>query len=175
MLQHAGAHPAPRQTDRLSPAAVALSKWMAFLAGIAVFVAVALIPPAADLDSMRRQRDRVLAMEQTDLQRLDNYRAMLAALERHDPDTLRLVLASELQLVPRGRTALVAPGQPEDPRLFELLEPPPPVLPAEVSPTVPSALTKLANDDIGRLLLLILASSAILWGVLPWQSETDPA
>jgi len=148
---------------------------MAFLAGIAIFVAVALIPPAADLDSMRRQRDRVLAMERTDLQRLDNYRAMLDALERHDPDTLRLILASELQLVPRGRTALVAPGLPEDPRLFELLEPPPPVLPAEVAPTVPSALTKLANDDLGRLLLLILASSAILWGVLPWQSEIDPA
>lgn len=167
-LPHTDLEAAPRASiDRLSPAVITCSKWAGFFAGVAVFISVALIPPASDLDAMRRQRDRVLAMERTDLSRLQNYRAMLDALDRADPDTVQLVLASELQLIPKGRTALVLPGQPEDPRLFELLEPGITPETAPAPPGVPSTLTRLANDDRGRLVLLLLAGLAILWGVLP--------
>lgn len=164
------AHPAPAERDahdRVSLAVVLVSKWIGFLCGLALLIAVALIPPAADLDAVRLQRDRVLTMEQTDLQRLANYRALLDALENRDPDTLRLVLAAQLQLIPRGQTALVVPGAIEDPRLFELLEPPAPDLPYSVAPTVPSTLTRLASSDLGRLALLTGAGLAILWGLMP--------
>jgi hypothetical protein len=157
--------------ERVSALIIHISKWMGFLSGLALIVAVALIPPAADLDSMRLTRDRVLALEQTDLTRIQNYEAFRDALDARRPDTIRLVLAAQLQLVPRGQTALVLPGLPEDPRLFELLEPPPTVLPKSVAPTVPSRLTRMASSEIGRLALIGLATLAIIWGFLPPASE----
>ena len=107
--------------DRLSAGVVIASKWAAFLAGLVLVLALVLIPPASDLETIRTQRDRILAMEQTDLARIASYQAMIDAIDGRDPDTVRLVLASELQLVPEGRTALIVPGSPDDPRLFDLL------------------------------------------------------
>ena len=156
--------------DRFSDGVVAASKWGAFLAGVALMIALALIPPAADLETIHRQRDRILAMEQTDLARIANYQAMIRAIDERDPDTVRLVLASELQLVPRGRTALVVPGRPDDPRLFELLEPAPTPAPG-VAPPARSALARLAVDDKGRLVLAAIACLALLWGVMPPLAE----
>ena len=148
---------------------MAFSKWTGFITGLLVFMAVALIPPAADLDNLRLRRDRVLAMEQTDLARIDNYRALITALDERDADTINLVLAAQLQLVPRGSTALVAPGGPPDPQLFELLEPLPAEMPRSVAPTVPSTLTRLATSDRGRLVLLLIGALALLWGLTPRQ------
>lgn len=157
-------HTAPREISLL---ALGVARWMGFLAGLALLVAVALVPPAADLDTMRLHRDRALALEQTDLARIANYQALLTALECQDPDTIRLILAAQFQLVPKGQTALVLPGPPADPRLFELLEPAPTDLPRSVAPTVPSRLTRLASSDLGRLALLTGAGLAILWGLMP--------
>jgi hypothetical protein len=174
------AHPAPsheaderaRVGDAASALVVHASKWIGFLAGLTLLVAVALIPPAADLDAIRLQRDRLLALEQTDLARLANYQALIDAIDEKDPDTVRLVLASQLQLVPRGSTALVAPGQPDDPRLFEILEPEP--TPVQASPpSVPSTLARMANDRKGRFVLLAIASLGLLWGLMP--PLTEPA
>lgn len=174
MLSPARAHPAPAPRDR-SPIASAvltpLCRWAVFLAGVALFIAVALVPPSADLERIRAARDKTLAMEQHDLRRLANYQAMADALDRKDPDTLRLVLASELQLIPEGSTALVLPGQPDDPRLFELLEPAAPPRSIAPAPATPSALTRLATDRVGRLALLVLAAAAVLWGCLPPASD----
>lgn len=164
---HASAHPAPRRDTHASHAVDHACRWLAFLSGVVLLVAVALIPPTADLDAIRTTRDRVLAMEQTDLARLNNYKAMLGALESEDPDTIRLVLASELQLVPKSSTALVAQGQPEDPRLFELLEPEPSRAQPKAAPRTPSALTRLASSDRGRLALLAIAAIAVMWGIIP--------
>ncbi len=153
-------------------AVIRAAKWASFLAGMALFVAVALIPPATDLDRLRAQRDRILAMEQTDLARIRNYEALVHALDERDPDTIRLVLAAQLQLVPRDRTALVVPGPPDDPRLFEILEP----APVEAAPAphaVPSTLARLAGDDKGRLILLAIAGLAMLYGLMP--PLTEPA
>lgn|GEM_PF-6389633 len=145
----------------------AIARWGAFLAGVTLFIAVALVPPSADLERIRNTRDQTLALELHALSRLANYQAMSAALDAQDPETLRLVLASELQLVPEGATALVTPGRPEDPRLFELLEPAGSPHLATRAPATPSALTRLATDRAGRLALLILAAAAVLWGCLP--------
>ncbi len=173
VAMHAQSASAPRRSDdRASMIVLHASKWASFLAGLALFVAVALIPPAADLDHIRLQRDRILAMEQTDLDRLANYRAMLKALTEQDPSTIRLVVASQLQLVPRDRTALVLPGLPEDPRLFELLEPAPHPLPTG-SDRVPSTLARLAGDSKGRFVLLAIAGLALLWGLMPPLAEPD--
>ena len=161
------------RSDRVSALVLHASKWVSFLAGLFLVVAVGLIPPAADLDNIRYQRDRILAMEQTDLARLANYRAMLGALDRRDPDTIRLILAAQLQLVPADRTALILPGPPEDPRLLELLDPPPAELPAP-SATVPSTLARLATDGKGRLILLAIAGLAMLWGLMPPLTEPAP-
>jgi hypothetical protein len=176
------AHPAPARHpagdpsrdaphDRLSAGIVAFSKWTGFITGLLLFMAVALIPPAADLDNLRLRRDRVLAMEQTDLARIANYRALLASLDERDPDTVNLVLAAQLQLVPRGSTALINPGGPQDPQLFELLEPLPAGMPRSVVPTVPSALTRLATSDRGRVVLLLIGALALLWGLMPEQAR----
>lgn len=155
----------PRANQEASALIVGVSKWLGFLAGLSMIVAVTLIPPAADLQTIRHQRDRVLAMEQTDLARIANYRALITALDEQDPDTIRLILAAQLQLVPRGKTALIAPGPPDDPRLFEILEPVPTPMPPDTAPVAPSALTRLATTDLGRLVLLSLAGLAILWGI----------
>lgn len=159
-------------TDRLSAAVIHLSKWTAFLSGVALLVAVALIPPASDLDTIQRQRDRILAMEQTDLARIANYQALIHAIDERDPDTIRLLMASELQLVPKGRTALVVPGQPADSRLFERLEPMPTPMPAEAAAPV-STLARLAGDRRGRLILLTIGGLALLWGLMPPLAEPD--
>lgn len=173
MAIRAQSAPTPRRSDdRASMLVIHASKWAACLAGLALFVAIALIPPAADLENIRLQRDRILAMEQHDLARLANYRAMLTALEEKDPDTIRLVLAAQLQLVPRDRTALILPGPPQDPRLFEILEPPPVVLP-EARQRVPSTLARLAADDKGRMVLLAIAGLALLWGLMPPLTDPD--
>lgn len=167
------AQPAPATSRSDDPASVLVihaSKWVSFLAGMALFVAVALIPPASDLDNIRLQRDRILAMEQTDLARIASYQAFITALDEEDPGTVRLVLASQLQLVPKGSTALVLPGTPEDPRLFEILEPAPVALP-ERAATAHSTLTRLAGDSRGRLVLLAIAGLALLWGLMPPLSE----
>ncbi|MFK7882649.1 MAG: hypothetical protein AB8F26_00510 [Phycisphaerales bacterium] len=172
VTHHASAHPAPAPTRSFAALPVEpVCRWIAFIAGVILFVAVALTPPTADLEGIRLTRDRVLALEQTDLARLNNYRSMLTALEAGDPDTIRLVLASELQLVPRDSTALVAPGQPEDPRLFELLEPEPIHAAPRPAPATPSALTKLASDDTGRLILLCIAGFAAMWGIMPHRKS----
>lgn len=92
---------------------------------------------------------------------------MSDALVAQDPETLALVLAAELQLVPEHATALVKPGQPADPRLFELLEPTTQATLAAPAAATPSALTRLATDRIGRAALLVLAAAAVLWGCLP--------
>lgn len=152
---------------------VHLSKWLGFGAGLAIIVAVTLIPPAADLQRIRHQRDRVLAMEQTDLARMANYRALIDALDARDPDTVRLVLAAQLQLVPRDKTALVALGTPDDPRLFEILEPIPTPMPADTAPVAPSALTRMATSEVGRMALLSIAVLAILWSLTgPGRART---
>lgn len=163
---HSAPTDGPRRADAdASALIVGVSKWLGFLAGLSMIVAVALIPPAADLQAIRHQRDRVLAMEQTDLARIANYKALITALDEKDPDTVGLVLASQLQLVPRGSTALVAPGTPDDPRLFEILEPIPTPMPPDTAPVAPSALTRMATTDLGRLVLLTLAGLAMLWGI----------
>ncbi len=172
VLSAQSAPAARRSDDRASLLVLHASKWASFLAGLSLFVAVALIPPAADLDHIRLQRDRILAMEQTDLDRLENYRAMVKALTEQDPATIRLVVASQLQLVPKDRTALVLPGLPDDPRLFELLEPAPYTLPVAAD-RVPSTLSRLAGDSKGRFILLAIAGLALLWGLLPPLSEPD--
>ena len=176
MERHARAHPAPSrparsfgasETPRADGLITPICRWIVFLAGVTLFIAVALVPPSADLERIRQTRDQTLALEQHHLRRLSNYQAMADALAARRPETLRLVLASELQLVPAGSTALVLPGTPDDPRLFERLEPTPSPTLAPPAPPTPSALTKLATDQIGRLALLILAAAAVLWGCLP--------
>lgn len=155
---------------RASTAVIVTAKWGAFLAGMALLIAVALIPPATDLDRIRGQRDRILAMEQTDLARIHNYQALVTALDERDPDTVRLILAAQLQLVPHDRTALIVPGLPEDPRLFEILEPDP-IVPPAAADAPASTLARLAGDDRGRLILLSIAGLALLYGLMPPLSE----
>lgn len=172
---HAGdpSRDAPHEAsgEALSAGIVAFSKWTGFITGLLVFMAVALIPPAADLDNLRLRRDRVLAMEQTDLARIANYQALIKALDERDSDTVNLVLAAQLQLVPRGSIPMVDPGGPQDPQLFELLEPLPTEIPRSVAPTMPSTLTRMATADRGRLTLLLIGALALLWGLTPRQTD----
>lgn len=153
--------------DMLVPAC----RWAVFLAGVALLIAAALVPPAEDLEHIRETREHTLAIERHDLRRLANYQAMADALDAGDPETIRLVLASELQLVPEGSTALVNPGRPDDPRLFELLEPGGSPPKDTTATQTPSALTRLTTDPIGRFMLLLVAAVAVLWGCIPPGSK----
>jgi hypothetical protein len=38
-------------------------------------------------------------------------------------------------------------------------------------PTVPSALTRLATSDRGRVVLLLIGALALLWGLMPEQAR----
>lgn len=146
---------------------------MYFLSGLTILVAVFLLPSAADLDDVRAVRDHAIATESHHLQRVDRYERFLGAIESGDPATIELLAQSQLGVVPSDREAILLPGQPSDPMVFELLEPEP--IEAAASASEPTRLERLTIERIPRAIMLVIGAIATLMGILPPVEGKAPA
>ncbi len=138
---------------------------MILCAGLAVLVAVLLLPAQIDLREARIQRDLALHIEQTQHTRIERYRAFLEELEHPTDATIDLLAMSQLGMIADDREALIIPGQPADPQLFEFLEPA--AEPFEPKPIPVSRLETLATGTTSRPWVALLGAIAVLYGLLP--------
>lgn len=159
------------QSDRPAPISYLDPGWLYLLGGIALIAATILIPAIRDLDDVRHQRDRALALEQHRLERLRRYGDYLAALERREPALVMALAASQLNKIPQGRTLILESFDPSSPSasVFPALEPPPPALPERRHPD--SVLYSWTTSERARPWLLAAGGVCMLMGLM---SRGDP-
>lgn len=130
-----------------------------------MLVSALLVPAAHDLALARERRDRALALESHALARIDRHLAYLEALDRGDPDLIRALAASQLNLIPAGRSALIAPGRPVDVDLFGAIEPV--LTPFAEARREPTLLERVTLGGTARLWVVAVAAVVMLVGILP--------
>ncbi len=142
-----------------------IARWMFFLAGITLLVAALLLPATGDLRTVRQIRDAALMTETHHHQRVARYEQFLRAIESGDQATIELLAQSQLGVIPAGREALILPGQPADPMVFELLEP----IATTQAPVAHriSVLEKLTTTRETRFVVILVGAMAVLIGILP--------
>lgn len=144
--------------------------WLFLLAGLAMLMAVVLVPAQESLDAAKVQRDRALAIEDHRLARLERYERFRDALGDERESLVRSLAASQLNLVPEGRRPLADQWHITDASVFRELEPGPVKLP-EHAPRE-TMLRDLTMDPRGRLWLIAGSALAILIGLLPSPSDS---
>lgn len=144
--------------------------WLFLLAGLAMLMAVVLVPAQESLDAARVQRDRALAIEDHRMERLGRYERFRDALRDERESLVRSLAASQLNLVPEGRRPLAEYGHITDASVFRELEPGAVKLP-EHAPRE-TMLRDLTMDPRGRLWLIAGSALAILIGLLPTPVES---
>ena len=155
---------APSESFRPDPVG-ALGRWLIFLSGLTILVASLLLPAQADLRATRIERDRTLHTERAREQRNERYRAFLNDLINPDPQTAELLAMSQLGMIPKGRTALLPEGQPEDTMLLQSIDP----VGAPFTPQARGAtrLERLTTSGRWRLWIVAAGALALLYGLLP--------
>ena len=156
--------PAPRPLIRID------AGWPFLLTGIGILAATVLIPAQHDLEIVRWQRDRAVAIEQHRMDRLERYGTYLAALERNDETVMLSLAASQLNKSPAVRIPLDTRTDPSrtSASVFPELEPGPVKLPEKPAITERSSLlSRWAIDDTLRLWMLAAGMLCVLVGVLP--------
>ena len=161
-VPHPSNQPPNQPADRL---AGELARWMYFLSGLTILVAVFLLPSAADLDAVRVVRDQAIASEIHHNDRVERYERFLGSLEEGDPVTIELLAQSQLGVVSSDREAIMMPGQPGDPMVFELLEPE--AVNASFARHEPSRLERLTIERVPRAIMILVGAIATLMGILP--------
>lgn len=141
--------------------------WLFLIAGLALLAATMLIPAFDDLDEVRWQRDRALAVEHHRIDRLDRHGEYLGALHREEPALLISLAASQLNQIPRGKTPVLEASvdAASSASVFDALEPAPVLLPERRR--VGSLLEWLATGERTRPWLLGAAGMCLFIGVLP--------
>lgn len=148
------------------------SGWLYLIAGIALVAATLLIPAFEELEDVRWERDKALALERHRLERLERHTAYLEALERREPSLVIALAQSQLNQIPAGRTLILEPpdNASASASVFAGLEPPrPAMLPERVR--VDSFLSRLATDNLTRPWLLAGGVVCMLVGLLPRASD----
>lgn len=140
------------------------SGWLFLVAGLALIGATVLVGAADNLEHVQWQRDRAAALESHRLERLQRYDAYLDALDRHDPDLILALAASELNELPVNRAPLQSPTN-VHPTIFSTLEPDPIQLPARV--VNHSMLSRLATSHRWRPWMLAAGAICLLVALLP--------
>ncbi|MEX2219609.1 MAG: hypothetical protein WD749_12720 [Phycisphaerales bacterium] len=168
----------PTTPGERPPIALLDPGWLYLLAGISLLAATVVIPALGDLDDVQLERDRLLAIEQHRGDRLIRYRDYLDTLERQEPQLVMALAASQLNLIPQGRTiALQTPDLLTAPQraglIFASLEPPPLVLP-EPRPRG-SLLERWTGSDAVRPWLIAAGALCLLMGLLPRADLKPPA
>lgn len=138
--------------------------WLFLIAGLALIAATVLVGAHANLEEVRWQRDRALALEDHRIERLERYTAYLAALDREDPSLILALTASELNEIPTGRILLERPMPPSR-TLFASLEPDPLVLPERR--VNDSVLARWSGSAHVRPWLLATGALCLLVALLP--------
>jgi hypothetical protein len=162
---HHHTHTAPAAYPSLLPGSGTLGGWLIFLAGLAMLIAVVLIPASVDLADARQSRDQAHARERHGQARLVRYETYLTALQQHDETLLRSLAMSELNMAPADRLTLLPPRGPGDLDLFGPLEPTPVSMTTRQRPR--SVLETLATDRRQRLWLIAGAMLCLFIGLLP--------
>jgi hypothetical protein len=143
--------------------------WLYLIAGIALLASTILLPALDDLEDVRIERDRLTAIERHRAARIGRYRDYLDALEREEPALVAALAASQLNLIPQGRTiALQTPdllSAPQRASVFPSLEPPSLVLPERRK--AGSLLERLSDSDTTRPWLIAGGALCLLLGLLP--------
>lgn len=154
-----------RPIDRFDPG------WLFLIAGMTLLCATVLIPAQRDIETARWQRDRALAIEDQRRERLFRHERYLAALDAQEPAVVRSLAASQLNLIPEGRAALLPASRASqtDASVFPSLEPRPIALPAFAR--AESLLGRWATADQPRLWLIAAGGLLTLIGLLPWTEE----
>jgi hypothetical protein len=141
--------------------------WLFLIAGGVILAAVVLLPAMDGLRDAEHHRDRAIALETHQLERLARYSDFLSALDAGDPTLMRDLAASQLNLAPVGQDVVLAPATMEERSadVFARLEPgfTPPVEPTEPD----SVLHALATGGTTRLWMIAGGAFCVLLGVLP--------
>ena len=138
--------------------------WPLLLAGLALVAAVVLIPAWDELERVRFERDKLLAMDAQGRERIRRQARYLAALERGDEALVRSLALDQMRLVPAGRSAVLEPPPPGPVDIYAQLEPPPRTLTAPVP--ADSARARMARRDRVRPWLLGLGALMVLVGAV---------
>lgn len=138
---------------------------MIFASGLALLVAVVLIPAGNDLADARDARDEALALERYQLERVARHESYLHALDRGDERLLRSLAMSQLRLTPDDRHVLLPVGGTGDIDLFGPIEPDPILDEPRAHPV--STLEELATHRRKRLWLIAGAVLCLFVGLLP--------
>lgn len=81
--------------------------WLFLVAGVALIVCAAVIPEAEKVHSMRNQLQAIRFAEQHNFARMSACSRFLDDLKAGDQGLVRRLAASQLNLMPRGETALL--------------------------------------------------------------------
>jgi hypothetical protein len=84
--------------------------WPFVLAGLVLIASAVLVPATYDLWVMRAQLAHLDAQERENGARLDAYTRFVQALDSADPQLVRRLAASQLNLVPRGERPMIVAG-----------------------------------------------------------------
>lgn len=157
--------PSPR-----APIACIDPGWLYLIGGMVLLAATVLIPAFSELDGVRVERDRMLAVERHRADRIVRYRNYLDALEREEPSLVMALAAGQLNMIPQGRTlALQTPdllAAPQRAAIFPGLEPPTLRLPERPRGSG-SILERLTDSDVTRPWMIVGGAVCLMMGLLP--------
>ncbi len=144
--------------------------WLYMLGGLGLLAATVLIPAVDELGEVQLQRDRALAIERHQLQRVAHYQEYLGALEREEPSLVLALAASQLNQIPVNRSlVLEAPDGRSTTRataaIFAALEPGELRLPERSRPA--SILQRWTTGERSRTWLIAGGAVCLLLGLLP--------
>ncbi len=144
--------------------------WLYLLAGAALVSAMVLVGPADDLVQLRYRRDRLGALEDDAIAKLQAYEAFLEAIDEADPMLVRRLAAAQLNLIPESSKPIGLVGAELDAHvddwIIETLPPPTEVAPPKVKD---SWLRRLSTGPT-RLWTILAGVVLIFIGLLP-QAE----
>ncbi len=143
----------------------ALGRWMIFLSGLAIIVSILVIPAQTDLHRTQLLRDKALLAEELEKERIERYQLFLEDLESPSSETINLLAASQLGMIPSDQQALSYMSLPQDPSLLSAIES---MNPKQIHDTRRiSRLEKFATDKNTRSWLIIIGAIALMYGILP--------
>jgi hypothetical protein len=163
--------------DERTPLIPLDSGWLFLLPGLVVLCATILIPALDDVDDAKFKRDRVLAIEQHRLDRLQNYIDYLDAVDRGDESVVLSLVATQLNMMPEEAIPISPPTDPArtSASVYPELEPPPLLVRDAPPKHERSLLTRLAIGEKSRLWMIVVGAVCVLIGLLPAAGDSREA
>jgi hypothetical protein len=156
-----------------------LAGWLLLLPGVALLIATSLIASGDELNRVLDERDRVLAIETYEQQRLERLEIYVAALESPSNDLQRVLEATHLNQFGPGERALLHDRVSIDARgrvVLAALEPERPSILTRAGAGRDRAVSRLerwSTDDRARLWLIGAGAALIMLGLVPWGVRPD--